>query len=320
MAVYTEVSEEELTTFIADYDIGKLLSYKGITEGVENSNYLIITGSGKFILTLYEKRVLAHDLPFFLGLMEHFSKCGLPCPLPIRGQDGRTLRSLCGRSAAIINFLPGKWLKWPGIDKCAKVGAVLASFHNAGSNFLVSRPNDLSVSSWRPLLESSRKKVNEVYPGLLEQLSEKLMVLEHSWPVGLPSGIIHADLFPDNVFFQNGQVSGVIDFYFACTDAFAYDLAICLNAWCFEPDLSFNIKKARVLLEAYQKEKALSEQEIHALPMLARGAAMRFLLTRLYDWLNTPVGAFVTRKDPMEFHTKLRFHETIADIGAYGLD
>ena len=320
MAVYTEVSKKELNAFIADYKIGKLLSYKGITEGVENSNYLINTALGKFILTLYEKRVLAQDLPFFISLMEHFSTYGLPCPEPIRGHDGRALRRLCGRPAASFSFLPGVWPKSPGRNQCSKIGAVLASFHNAGSNFSVSRPNNLSVSSWRPLLERSRKKANEIFPGLTEQLSDKLNVLEHLWPVGLPSGIIHADLFPDNVFFQNDQVSGVIDFYFACTDAFAYDLAICLNAWCFEPDLSFNAKKARKLFEAYQNGKALSEEEIHALPILARGAAMRFLLTRLYDWLNTPVGAFVMRKDPMELHAKLEFHEKISDIGAYGLD
>ena len=320
MAVYTEVSNLELSAFIAEYDIGELVSCKGIAEGVENSNYLLTTGSGPYILTLYEKRVCVEDLPFFLGLMEHFAKFGLPCPFPIRGRDGDALRNLCERPAAIISFLPGSSPELPGLDHCSKVGATLASFHKVGTGFSMSRSNNLSINAWRLLLERSGKRADEVYPGLTKDLSEQLNSLENLWPVGLPVGIIHADMFPDNVFFQRGRVSGVIDYYFACTDAFAYDIAICINAWCFEPDFSFNIAKARRMLEAYQKVRVLDGNEIDAFPILAQGAAMRFLLTRLYDWLNTPAEALVTCKDPMELHAKLRFHTRVSDARAYGLD
>ena len=320
MAVYTEVSNPELSAFIAEYDIGELVSCKGIAEGVENSNYLLTTGSGTYILTLYEKRVCVKDLPFFLGLMEHCANFGLPCPFPIRGHDGGALRNLCERPAAIISFLPGCSLELPGLDHCLKVGANLARFHNVGAGFSMSRSNSLSINAWRPLLERSGKRADEVYPGLAKDLSDQLNFLENFWPVDLPVGIIHADMFPDNVFFQHGRISGVIDFYFACTDAFAYDIAICINAWCFEPDFSFNIAKARTMLEAYQQVRALDGNEIDAFPILAQGAAMRFLLTRLYDWHNTSAAALVTRKDPMEFHAKLRFHARVSDARAYGLE
>lgn len=320
MAVYTDVSDAELVVFIAEYDLGEVLSCKGIAEGVENSNYLITTETGPYILTLYEKRVRAKDLPFFLGLMDHLSVRRLPCPLPVRGRDGEALRRLCDRPAVVVTFLPGMWPKRPTADHCAELGSMLATFHNAGADFSMSRPNDLSVGSWRPLLDRSRGRADEVHASLAGELSDHLDVLESAWPHGLPQGVIHADLFPDNVFFNKGRISGVIDFYFACLDAFAYDLAVCLNAWCFEPDLRFNVTKARRMLLGYQKNRALGRNELDALPLLARGAAMRFLVTRLYDWLHTPADALVTPKDPMEYHAKLRFHADVQDIGAYGLD
>ncbi len=320
MAVYTEVSDEDLHAFAAEYDIGEVLSCKGIAEGVENSNFLLTTETGPYILTLYEKRVNPDDLPFFLGLMDHLSARGLPCPLPVRGRDGEALRQLCGRPAAVVTFLPGMWPRRPAAEHCAELGAALAHLHLAGADFAMTRTNDLSVTSWRPLLELSGARVDEVRPGMARELEAELARLEAEWPHSLPLGVIHADLFPDNVFFRHGRVSGIIDFYFACTDAFAYDLAICLNAWCFEPDLSFNVTKARRLLNGYQRERALSPKELRSLPLLARGAAMRFLVTRLYDWLNTPTDALVVRKDPLEYLAKLRFHDGIDDIGAYGLE
>jgi len=320
MAVYTEVSDEDLHAFAAEYDIGEVLSCKGIAEGVENSNFLLTTETGPYILTLYEKRVNPDDLPFFLGLMDHLAARGLPCPLPVRGRDGEALRQLCGRPAAVVTFLPGMWPRRPAAEHCAELGAALAHLHLAGADFAMTRTNDLSVSAWRPLLELSGARVDEVRPGLAGELEAELARLEAEWPHSLPLGVIHADLFPDNVFFRHGRVSGIIDFYFACTDAFAYDLAICLNAWCFEPDLSFNVTKARRLLNGYQRERALSPKELRSLPLLARGAAMRFLVTRLYDWLNTPTEALVVRKDPLEYLAKLRFHDGIDDIGAYGLE
>lgn len=320
MAVYTEVSDEELEEFIAGYDIGRVVSFKGIAEGVENSNYLLQTESANYILTLYEKRVNRHDLPFFINLMDHLAAKGLACPTPVHGRDGNALRELCGRPAAIVTFLKGMSPRRVQLAQCAPLGAAMATMHLAGADFPMQRTNNLSVADWRPLLNTCAARADEVKPGLAELLDAELERLECCWPTDLPSGVIHADLFPDNVFFLGEQVSGIIDFYFACTDAFAYDLAICLNAWCFEPDGSFNATKARHLLAAYRRVRPITPLELESLPLLARGSAIRFLLTRLYDWLNTPAGAFVRRKDPLEYLHKLRFHQGISGPGAYGLD
>ena len=320
MAVYTEVTDEELTAFVAQYEIGEPLSCKGIAEGIENSNYLLAAKGGTYILTLYEKRVDGADLPFFLGLMEHLGARGVPCPTPLKGRDGQMLRSLCGRPAAIVTFLDGLWPRRITPEHCARLGEAMAHMHLAGVDFHLGRANALSVDGWRPLLDASAARAEEVRPGLAEDLEAELDDLERHWPAGLPSGVIHADLFPDNVFFLADHLSGIIDFYFACSDFFAYDLAICLNAWCFETDGSFNITKARHMLTAYRKVRDFSADELDALPLLARGSAMRFLLTRLYDWLNTPPGALVTPKDPLEYMKKLEFHRGVQGPGAYGLD
>ena len=320
MAVYTEVPDDELEAFIASYDVGTLTSCKGIAEGVENSNYLVHTDRGSYILTLYERRVDPDDLPFFLGLMEHLAGKGFPCPTPIHDREGRVLRRLAGRPAALVTFLEGMWIRHPQARHCGAVGAALARMHIAAADFPLRRDNALCCGAWRGLLEASGPEADTVQPGLYASLGRELDILEQQWPDGLPTGVIHADLFPDNVFFLGDRLSGVIDFYFACTDALAYDIAICLNAWCFEPDGSFNITKARALLAAYQGERKLEPVEYAALPVLARGAAMRFLLTRLYDWLNTPDGALVQRKDPLEYARKLRFHRTVESARAYGID
>jgi homoserine kinase type II len=320
MAVYTEVSDEELRAFAAFYDIGEVLSCKGIAEGVENSNYLVTTERGNFILTLYEKRVAPRDLPFFIALMEHLAGQGVACPTPVRGHDGIALRELCGRPAAIVTFLAGMWPRRIQPLHCAAVGRALAGLHRAGASFAITRPNDLSVTGWRRLFESCRCRADEVQPGLAAELATELDLLESIWPCELPVGVIHADLFPDNVFFRNSELSGLIDFYFACTDFLAYDAAICLNAWCFEADGSLNVTKARLLLDSYRRERPLAPEEFAALPLLARGAALRFLLTRLFDWLNQPAGALVRPKDPREYLRKLRFHREITSPRGYGLD
>ena len=320
MAIYTEVTDAELTAFVAEYEIGEPLSCKGIAEGIENSNYLLAAEGGTYILTLYEKRVKRADLPFFLGLMEHLGARGVPCPTPLKGRDGKMLRSLCGRPAAIVTFLDGMWPRRITPEHCARLGEAMARMHLAGLDFHLGRANALSVDGWRPLLDASAARAEEVRPGLAGDLEAELDDLESRWPAGLPSGVIHADLFPDNVFFRADHLSGIIDFYFACSDFFAYDLAICLNAWCFETDGSFNITKARRMLTAYRKVRDFSADELDALPLLARGSAMRFLLTRLYDWLNTPPGALVTPKDPLEYMKKLEFHRGVQGPGAYGLD
>ncbi|MSO70612.1 MAG: homoserine kinase [Alphaproteobacteria bacterium] len=320
MAVYTEVTDDEVRAFVAEYDIGEVVSYQGIAEGVENSNFLLRTTRGSYILTLYEKRVRGEDLPFFLGLMEHLAKDGIACPTPLHGRDGPSLRRLCGRPAAIVTFLEGMWPRRIQPLHCAELGDAMARLHLAARGFPLARSNDLSLAGWRALLDATAAKAHSVQPGLAEELGRELASLEKSWPKGLPTGVIHADLFPDNVFFLDSKLSGLIDFYFACNDLLAYDLAIGLNAWCFEPDLSFNITKARLMLQAYRRRRPLEPGELEALPILARGSALRFLLTRLYDWLFQPPGAFVRRKDPLEYLAKLRFHRRIAGPTAYGLD
>jgi homoserine kinase type II len=320
VAVYTDVSAEDLAAFLAGYDLGELLSYKGIAEGVENSNFVVHTRRGYFILTLYEKRVAASDLPFFLGLMEHLASRGLTCPQPVKNRAGNAAGTLAGRPAAIVTFLEGMWLRRPGAGHCASLGEGLARLHVVGGDFAMTRKNALSVEDWRSLYESAASRADTLQPGLAETIARELGHLEQSWPRDLPQGVIHADLFPDNVFFLGDRLSGLIDFYFACTDTLAYDVAICLNAWCFEPDHAYNVTKGRNLLQAYSTVRPLAPAELAVLPLLARGAALRFLLTRLVDWLNVPAGALVKPKDPIEYFRKLRFHQAVASVRDYGID
>ena len=319
MAVYTEVTDDALTAFLADYDIGGVVAFRGIAEGVENSNYSLRTTSGDFILTLYERRVDPAELPWFLGLIEHLANSGIVCPLPVHGRDGAALRHLCGRYAAITTFLPGVWPRRVRPEHCGPLGAALAALHVAGRDYGPTRRNALGPHGWLPLLERSRVRADEVQAGLALELERALSGILAAWPQGLPVGHIHADLFPDNVFFLDGRVSGLIDFYFAATDILAYDLAVCLNAWCFEPDFSFNVTKARAMLRAYDATRPLSDAERAALPVLCQGAALRFVLTRLYDWLNTPPGALVTRKEPLDYLRRLRFHLLARTEHAYGI-
>jgi homoserine kinase type II len=320
MAVYTDVSADDLNEFLSHYDIGELRSYKGIAEGVENSNFLVHTSAGNFILTLYEKRVAAGDLPFFLALMEHLAARGITCPQPVHNKQAGTLGKIAGRPAAIVTFLDGMWIRRPNPGHCAAVGEALARLHLAGQDFHMRRPNALSLDSWRPLFEQATTRDDSVQPGLCAEIAKELDGLGKTWPRNLPEGVIHADLFPDNVFFLGDGLSGLIDFYFACTDMLSFDVAICLNAWCFEPDHSYNVTKGRALLKAYGKVRALSADERAALPVLARGAAMRFLLTRLVDWLAVPDGALVKPKDPLEYFRKLRFHQSVKSVRDYGID
>jgi len=320
MAVYTDVGVEELTAFLGACDLGEVLSYKGIAEGVENSNFLLHTSRGYYILTLYEKRVAATDLPFFLGLIEHLAARGLNCPQPVKNRAGETLGRLAGRPAAIVTFLDGMWIRRPSATHCAGLGRALAELHIAGADFAMRRANALSVAGWRALYESAKDRADGVQGGLAAAIAAELELLAASWPTDLPQGVIHADLFPDNVFFLGERLSGLIDFYFACTDTLAYDVAICLNAWCFEPDHAYNVTKGRALLQAYAAKRALSDAERAALPLLARGAATRFLLTRLVDWLNVPPGALVKPKDPLEYYRKLRFHQSVKSVRDYGID
>src|ERR1700704_6021643 len=320
MAVYTDVAAEELAEFLKGYDVGELLSYKGIAEGVENSNFLLHTSKGAFILTLYERRVPVDDLPYVLSLMAHLAERGVRCPQPARNRSGEVYSELAGRPAAIINFLEGVWPRRPNAAHCAGVGDALAKMHLAGSDFPLVRKNPLSVAGWRALFDLAAPRADGVQAGLRDFIARELDHLEARWPTDLPLGVIHADLFPANVFFLGDKLSGLIDFPFSCNDILAYDVAICLNAWCFEPDHSFNVTKARALLSAYGRERKLSEAEQNALPLLARGAALRFLLTRLVDFLNVPPGALVKPKEPLEYVRKLRFQQGVSSLRDYGVN
>jgi homoserine kinase type II len=319
MAVYTDVSFEELEALLAGYDIGEPVSFKGIAEGVENSNFYLRTERGAYILTLYEKRVQAEDLPFFLGLMDHLAARGIACPVPVHRKDGARAAELKGRPAAILTFLEGVSLRRPDAPHCAAAGAALAHLHEAGADFKVARANTLGPAEWPALAGQTEGAVDDVQPGLAALIAESLDRVRCGWPSALPAGVIHADLFPDNVLFRHDAVSGLIDFYFACNDAYAYDLAVMLNAWCFEADGTFNITKSRSLVTGYRSRRALSDAETGGLPLLCVGAALRFLLTRLYDWLNRDADALVRPKDPREFARRLRFHLAVKSPREYGL-
>jgi homoserine kinase type II len=318
MAVYTEVSFDDLEALLGAYDIGMPLSFKGIAEGVENSNFHLRTDRGAFILTLYEKRVHEDDLPYFLGLMDHLAARDVPCPTPVRGRDGRLWTRLNGKPAALLSWLDGLSVHRPNVQQCGDIAAANAGLHDAGQGFALSRRNALGPEGWRRLADATSAHADKVQPGMAALTAQALGEIERHWPTGLPSGIIHADLFPDNVLFMEGRLSGLIDFYFACNDAFAYDLAVMLNAWCFESDGAYNITKGKALIASYAKARALSAAERDAFPMLARGAALRFLLTRLLDWLNPDPQAFVRPKDPRDFAKRLRFHLKATNAAAYG--
>jgi homoserine kinase type II len=315
MAVYTEVADAELEAFLEAYAIGRPLSFKGIAEGVENSNYVLETQSGRYILTLYERRVRADDLPFFLSLMQWLSDHGYPCAKPVADRQGRTLNTLCGRPAAIVGFLSGLSARRPAVGQCREAGEGLAWMHLAAQGFAGSRENDLGVAAWRDLAEALGPAADALKPGLAGVIKADIDYLIRAWPADLPEGVVHGDWFPDNVFFREGRFAGAIDFYFAARDQLAYDIGVALNAWCFEADGSFNITAARACLQGYQRRRTLTDGERKALPVLAHGAAMRFFLTRLADWGGRREGALVRPKDPLEYERKLAVHRAAAPRG-----
>lgn len=320
MAVYTNVSDEQLNDFLAGFDLGAAVSFKGIAEGVENTNFLLVTERGRYILTLYEKRVNENDLPFFLDLIYHLAAEGIICPTPLHDKAGNSLKRCAGRPAAIFTFLDGMSIRRPTAHHCAALGAAMAQFHQAGLSFGQNRENSFSIAGMQRFHDALEGNVTDIDPHLDDMLRDELAFLRANWPGNLPVGIIHADLFPDNVFFLGEEVSGLIDFYFACTDYLGLDLAITMNAWCFEPDHSFNVTKAGRLLAAYHQHREISREEIDALPILCRAAALRFLLTRTQDWLLPNDGALVAKKDPLEYMRKLKFHQSITNPSSYGLN
>lgn len=309
MAVYTQLSSEAMAELVCAFDVGALLSAKGIAEGVENSNWLIDAERGRYILTIYEKRVRVEDLPFFLGLLDHLAERGCPAPRTIHDQTGAQFRFHEGKAAALIEFLPGVSLTEPSPAQAHAVGRALAQLHLAALDYPGRRANDLGLSGWRPLAERAAPGFPEIDPELGPLIARELDALEAEWPADLPQSTIHADLFPDNVLMLGDEVTGLIDFYFACTDAMAYDLAVTHSAWTFDKDgRAFDAAVGRALVTGYEEVRPLSPAERAALPVLARGSALRFTLTRAYDWVNTPAGALVTRKDPMAFARRLSFY------------
>lgn len=318
MAVYTDITDDELAELLADFDLGAPLAFKGIAEGVSNSNFLLETEAGRYILTVYESRTNPDDLPYFLELMRWLARHGYPSSEPMADREGRLIKHVRGKPCAITGFLNGLSVRRPTSAHCREAGGGLAGLHLAGEGFAMRRANDLGQAAWAGMFEGLEGAAEGLKPGLSGTIQADLAMLSERWPTGLPTGVCHADFFPDNVFFTGGRFSGAIDFYFACTEAFAYDVAVALNAWCFEPDGSFNITAARQFLAGYEAVRPLSAEERGALPVLAHGAAMRFFLTRLFDWGATPAGALVKPKDPLEYERKLAVHRASPDLVLFG--
>ena len=310
MAVYTQVSAEALGRFLSRFDHGELVSAKGIAEGVENSNYLIDTSQGRFILTLYEKRVSAGDLPFFLAMLDHLAERGNPVPRALPDRDGTVIHQLEGRPACLIEFLPGVSLSHPTEAQALAAGIAMGQMHAALADFPLMRANSMGADTWRPLFERCGRDLDGISPGLHDEVGIALNAVLAEWPAHLPTGTIHADLFPDNVLTHGDRVTGLIDFYFACTDIRAYDLAIMHSAWSFDATgAPLDPKVGHALIHGYDQAFGLSDDERAALHLLAKGACIRFLLSRAWDWLNTPADAMVTRKDPLAYLRRLKHYE-----------
>jgi len=316
MAVYTDVSAAELEGFLADFDVGAARAFRGVAEGVENSNFLVESVGGRFILTVYEKRTRAADLPFFLGLMRHLAARGYPSPAPIADRNGAVLKSLRGKPAALVAFLPGLPVTTPDVGHCRQAGEGLAWLHLAAQGFAGRRANDLGHAAWAAMFAPLAGAAEALKRGLARTIEKDLATLAEQWPADLPGGIVHADYFPDNVFFEGDRFAGAIDFYFAAEDALAYDIGVALNAWCFDADGAWDGTRARAFVEGYERRRRLMDKERAALPLMARGGAMRFFLTRLADWGAPARGALVRPKSPLEFEARLAAHRA----GALRLD
>jgi homoserine kinase type II len=320
MAVYTKLSEEELKKFFSKYSLGNLLNYKGIEEGIENTNYFIQTEKGKFILTVYEKRVDEKDLPFFISLMRNLFDNNFPSPEPIINNNGNYISEIAGKKAAVVSFLEGRSKKNLNPSDCFDVGVSTAKLHLIAKNLTQKRENKLSVDSWKKIYNKVKKDCSKIHPKLTDVIEKNLLEIEKKWPKNIPSGIIHADLFPDNVFFKNNKLSGIIDYYFSCYDFYSFEIAICLNALCFEgknENLSFNVTKAKKFIDGYSTIRKLEKAEKESLKILCQGAALRFLLTRVFDYLNLTEGAIVKIKDPVEYLKRLEFHDKVKNYQDY---
>jgi len=308
MAVYTAIDRETLAEFLEGYDIGSATAFEGILQGIDNSNFRLETPAGRFVLTVFEARAAATDLSYFLALMAHLAAAGAPAPAPVRRRGGALLGEVAGKPAAIVAFLEGDWPRAPDEADARAAGRLLAELHLAGIDFPMRRDNDLGAAGWRPLFERSRARADETRAGLAAEITGLLDEIAGKWPRGLPAGAIHADLFPDNVLMRDGRVTGAIDFYFAADDAYAFDLAITQHAWCFDGAADWNAARAEALAAGYESLRQLTPEERAAIPLLRQGVALRFLLTRLYDWLHPAPDALVRPKDPLEQLDRLYAH------------
>jgi homoserine kinase type II len=317
MAVYTKLEHQEVEQFLEQYNINNFKNYKGITEGVENTNYFIKTSEQDYILTIYEKRVDENDLPFFIKLLSSLSDNRFPCPKPIANKNNEKINKIKNKNAALVTFLNGQSKNKITSEDCFEIGKITAQLHEITKKFKISRKNNLSIESWQNIFEKTIKKKIDLDESIIKKTNNYLNFLKDKWPKNLPEGIIHADLFPDNIFFTKNKVSGIIDFYFACNDFFAYEIAICLNSICFDNNSTFNMTKAKNLIDGYSSIRALDENEKIYLPILCMGAAMRFFLTRLYDFYHTDNKADVKIKDPFEYFKKIEFHSTIKNFNEY---
>jgi len=317
MAVYTKLEHLEVKLFLEQYNISNFKDYKGIREGVENTNYLIKSSEQDYILTIYEKRVDEKDLPFFIKLLSDLSDNNFPCPKPIANKSNKKINKIKNKNAALVTFLNGKSKNKITSEDCFEVGKIAAQLHKITKKFNINRKNNLSIENWQNIFEKTIKQKIDLDESIIKKTRNYLNFLKDKWPKNLPQGIIHADLFPDNIFFIDNKVSGIIDFYFACNDFFAYEIAICINSICFDNNSTFNMAKAKNLINGYSSIRTLTEDEKKYLPILSMGAAMRFFLTRLYDFYHTDNKADVKIKDPFEYYKKIEFHSTIKNFNEY---
>jgi len=320
MAVYTKLSLKNIEDILSNYTIGKIEKFEGIEEGIENSNFLIIANKVKYILTIYEKRVKKEDLPFFCSLMLALNKSGFKCPKPIKNNKNEFISNFEKKSLMIVSFIEGKTKKNLTVDDCNLLGTQVAKMHMLTQNFKIKRKNDLSVSSWRKIFEHIKDKCSNIHVDLPRLIEANLSDVEKNWPINLPQGIIHADLFSDNIFFKEKKFNGIIDFYFSCNDFYAFEIAICFNALCFDGtknNLSFNVTKAKKFIDGYIKVRKLSDEEKNSIKVLSQGSALRFLLTRVFDALHTSKNATVKAKDPLEYLKRLEFHKNSKSFEDY---
>tara|TARA_B100000945_G_scaffold57643_1_gene42758 strand:+ start:157 stop:1125 length:969 start_codon:yes stop_codon:yes gene_type:complete len=320
MAIYTKLDHEKISNILLNYKLGKLKKFEGIKEGIENTNYFIETEKGKHILTIYEKRVDEKDLPFFSKLMLELNKKNFICPKPIPNRNNNYISDLEDKKFMIVSYLDGKSKNNLSPSECKIVGKEIARFHEITKNFNFKRDNNLSVKSWRRIFTQVKDKCNKIHNDLPKLIEANLINIEKEWPKNLPSGIIHADLFNDNIFFKNNKFSGFIDFYFSCNDFYAFEIAICFNALCFDglkQNLSFNVTKAKKLMEGYNEVRKISKEEKKSIKVLSQGAALRFLLTRVFDYINTVDNAVVKIKDPEEYLKRLEFHKNAKSFEDY---